>query len=180
MPENRRPGRPPRSRAENSATRLADGLTAATLLGALLLAISQFLPLFHTRIQASRTPIDTVMVGSAHAWGLLPIALLVAWLGYGVWRTGSRPALVATALLGVIGLVISLVRDLPYAERSGIKLFHAHYVLAVNRVAVGLYLETLGATVVLVAAVSGLILFGPSPGQAPHTDGATELRSTAG
>lgn len=180
MPENRRPGRPSHSRPTGSGTGLTDGLAAGTLLGALLLGVSQFLSLFHTRIQARRTPLDTVSVGSAHAWALLPIAVLVAWLGYGVWRTRSRAPLWAAALLGVVSLVISLARDLPYAQRSGIKLYHGHYVLAVNRVAAGLYLETLGATVVLVAAVSALILLGPDRRSTLGVDGSPSPDSAVG
>jgi hypothetical protein len=138
-------------------------VAAASFAGAVALAASQFLPLFHTRIAASRLPIDSVTVGSAHGYALLPIAALVALLAYGVWSVASRPALLAIAALGVASIVISLARDLSLAQRSGLRLHGGHYVLAANSPASGLYLETAAATLLIVVAVSALVLLGPAP-----------------
>jgi hypothetical protein len=138
-------------------------VAAACLVGALLLAASQFLPLFHTRLAPGQVSIDTVTVGSAHGYAMLPIAALVALLAYGVWTVASRPALLAVALLAVAAIVISLARDLSLAQRSGLHLRAGHYVMAANSPASGLYVETGAATLLIIVAVSGLVLLGPAP-----------------
>lgn len=136
-------------------------LLGGILAGAILLAVSQFLPLYGTHVQARHGAIDSATVGSAHSYALLVVAAAAAFLGYGVWRVLSRPALLAVGALGVLSLVISLAHDLPYAHKQGLKSLGGHFVLAVNRPEVGLYLETVGALVLLLTCVCGFILLGP-------------------
>jgi hypothetical protein len=152
---------PARTPARTSRNGLPALLLAGTLLGALVLAASQFMTLANTRIQASRGAVETVTAGSEHAYALLPVAVLAALLAYGIWKLGSRPALLAVGILGLISLLISLLRDLPYAHRTGVRMFAGHYVSAANSAGAGLYVETLGAMLLLVTCVSGFILLGP-------------------
>jgi hypothetical protein len=44
---------------------------------------------------------------------MIPIALLAAALGIAVWRTGSRSALLALGLIGVVAVLIAQLGDLP-------------------------------------------------------------------
>ena len=156
--------------AENRSIRQGDStrggglgavLFAGGALGAAVLVVSQFLTLFHTHIQAKHLPIASATVGSEHAYALLPIAAVALFLAYGVWSVASRPALLGLGAFGVAARLIALLHDLPYAQKSGLRIRGGHYVLAVNQPAIGIYAETLGATILIVTCVSGFILLGP-------------------
>jgi len=152
MPDRRPPGQ------------LAVGVLAGGLLGSLLLVVSQFMSLFHTHITARRGPIAAASVGSEHAWAILPIAALAAFMAWGAWAAGSRPALLAEGLLGAAGMVIALAHDLSVAHRSGLRTVAGHYVLAANTPAAGLYVEVAGALLLLLACLAGFLL-SPAPGR---------------
>jgi hypothetical protein len=145
--------------ATNSAA-LLRVLLAGGLAGALVLAVSQFLHLFGTHIQARHVVVATQTVGSEHAYALLPIAVVSALLAYGVWRVGSRPALLGIGILGLASLLIALLHDLPNSHRQGLRSFQGHYVLAINRPEIGLYVETAGALILLLTFVCGFVLLG--------------------
>jgi hypothetical protein len=132
------------------------------LLGALLLLVAEFTTLFELKTSASRVPIRSIGAGSHHAYALVPIALFVAVLAFGVWRVGSRSALLAIGVLGVLALLIGLLGDLPDVHRSGlIATAGRHYTTATANPGAGLYLETLGAVVLLVTSVCGFLLLAP-------------------
>lgn len=145
---------------------LASLLLVGALTGALVLAVSQFLNLFGTHIRARHVVVATDTVGSEHGYALLPVALVVVLLAYGVWRLLSRPALLGIGVLGLAALLITLLHDLPYAHKQGLRSFQGHYVLAVNRPEVGLYMETAGALLLLLTFVCGFVLLGPPETQA--------------
>jgi hypothetical protein len=133
------------------------------LLGALLLLVAEFTTLFDISTGAG-PPVKSVGTGSHHAYALVPIALLAALLAYGVWRVGSRPALLAIGLLAVISLLIGLLGDLPDAHASGLLTgAGGHYVTASSTPSAGLYMETLGGVVLLITCVCGFLLLGPPP-----------------
>ncbi len=166
-----------------ASTRSADGrgalpgvLLFGGLLGAGLLAVSQFLTLYGTHIQARHRAIDTATVGSQHAYALLPVAALAALLAYGTWRVLSRSALLGLGALGLLSLLIAVLHDLPYAHKQGLKNLAGHYVLAGNRPEFGLYVETLAAFILIVTCVSGLVLLGPP---ALRTDRPARARGAA-
>ena len=69
-----------------------------------------------------------------------------------VWRGGNRFALLGVGLLGVVALVIALLHDLPDTHAVG--LANNNRVSATTTPGIGLYLETLGA--ILLIATSGL------------------------
>ncbi len=157
---------------------LARSLFAGGVAGAVLLAVSQFLKLYGTHIQARHVVVDTATVGANHGYALLPVALLAALLAYGVWRVLSRPALLAIGLLGLASLLITLLHDLPGAHAQGLKTFQGHYVLAVNRPELGLYVETAGALVLLLTCVLGFMLLGaPQAAEPARQSGRREAEA---
>ncbi len=138
------------------------GIVAAALLGALLLLVSEFTTLFELKTAAAQTPSHAIGAGSHHAYALVPVALLVAFLALGVWRVGSRPALLAIGVLGVLALLIGLLGDLPDAHKSGlVATAGGHYATATATPSAGLYLETLGAVLVVISSVCGFLMLGP-------------------
>ena len=70
------------------------------LLGALLLLVAEFTTLYDVQDDHRRRLVKSVSTGSNHSYALVPIALLAALLAFAVWRTGSRPALLAIGVLG--------------------------------------------------------------------------------
>jgi hypothetical protein len=141
---------------------ISAGVVVGALLGALLLFIAEFTTLFELKTAASSTPIQSIGTGSHHSYALIPVALLVAFLAFGVWRVGSRPALLAIGVLGVLGLLIGLLGDLPDAHKSGlIATAGRHYAEATASPGAGLYLETLGAVVLLIVSVCGFLVLDP-------------------
>jgi hypothetical protein len=64
-------------------------------------------------------------------------------------------------VLGVVALVIALGRDLPDAQSNGIERSGGTYVTAAASPRAGLYLETVGAVVLLITSAGGFLL-GPS------------------
>jgi hypothetical protein len=166
---------PPEAKVKYSrAADPPEGVSAATpavpaavfgagVVAALLLIIAELSTLYQVRTEASPGPIKSIGTGSHHAYALIPIAALAAVLAYGAWRERSRPALVAIGALGVITLLIALVGDLPDAQATGLISRAGHYVNASSTPKAGLYLETLGAAVLLLAAGLGLMLRGSTP-----------------
>jgi hypothetical protein len=137
-------------------------VAVAAVLGALLLLVAEFTTLFEITSASRRLPIQTTGTGSHHSYALIPIALLVAFLAYGVAWTGGRPALWAIGALGVVALLIALVGDLPDAQADGVYGSTATgLIIASASPDAGLYMETLGAVLLIVAAGTGLILGGP-------------------
>jgi hypothetical protein len=174
------PDRPTRGQpAPSGRAPLAGLLLGGGVLGALLLAISQFMTLAATRVAGNRVPVESITVGSDHAYALLPVALVAAALAYGVWSAGSRPALLAIGLLGAVSLVIALARDLPDAHSRGFRLSAGHLVAAANSISAGLYVETAGALILLITCVCGFLLLGSPTAQrsAPLPDGAQSGQS---
>jgi hypothetical protein len=133
----------------------------AALLGALLLVVAELTTLYVVRTSDSHAVLKSVGTGPHHSYGLIPVAVLSVILGWGVWRPGSRPALLAIGVLGVLSLLISLIGDLPDAHGSGlIETSGNHFAQAGSSASTGLYMETLGAVVLIVTSVSGFLLIG--------------------
>lgn len=154
-------------------------LLAGGMLGALVLAVSQFLNLYGTHIRTRHLVVATATSGSEHAYALLLVAVVAAVLTYGVWRVASRPALLGIGVLGLAALLVALLHDLPVAHRQGLWSMGGHYVLAINRPEVGLYLETAGALLLLLTFVGGfvLVLGSPTPRTRPGDDAGAGMTS---
>jgi hypothetical protein len=174
---------PSEGREDRGFAITAVALTAA--LGALLVLISQFAALYHVHVVTTSAPVKTVGTGANHAWAPIPIALLAAALAFAVYRKGSRAALVALMVLGIVALVIALVGDLPDAHATGIVGSGAsQYAEGTSTPSAGLYMETLGAILLLISGGVGLLLPGPArqPSDAaarPRSDYASRPRSDA-
>lgn len=85
-------------------------------------------------------------------------ALAMAW---GAARGASRPAATALVAIGVVVLAFSLIRDVPKANDTG--LVGLQYEEAEAKPGTGLYLEIVGAGLVLLAGVVRLKRPGVSP-----------------
>jgi hypothetical protein len=140
-------------------------ILAGALLGALLLFVAEFTALYHVHTSASSTPVRSVGTGSNDSYALIPIALLTALLGVGIFRSGNRPALLAIGLVGVVALLIALLGDLPDARATGLLgSASTHFINASSTPSAGLYLETLGAIVLIATCVLGFLMVGrPEP-----------------
>ena len=127
---------------------------------AVLLVMAEFEPLLRVHSGAYRAGVvATVGTGSHHSYALIPVALLAAALAAVARVTGNRPALAAVAFLGLVALGIALLGDLPDAHTAGlIRQPGGNYVNASSSAAAGLYLETLGAVLLLFAGGAGLLL----------------------
>jgi hypothetical protein len=134
--------------------------------GALLLAVSQFLPLFHTHVPTMEASVGSGSVGNDHSYGVLPLAALAVLLGLGVYVARSRFALALVGLLGVAALAIALGADLSDARSHGLRLIAGRYETGTNVVGFGLYVEIAGALLLFLAAGFGFLLGEPAPGDA--------------
>ena len=147
---------------------LRAAILAGSLLGALLLVVAEFTTLFTVHVETSSAPIKTVATGPHHSYALLLIGVVVAVLAIAVWRDTSRPALLAIGLLGVVALLIALLGDLPDANASGLAgTSTTRYVDASSTPSAGLYLETLGAVVLVITCGVGFIALGSPQRLAP-------------
>ncbi len=150
------------------------GVLGGGLLGALLLLVAEFTTLYEVHSASSSLVIKSVGTGSNHSYALLPLALLAAFLAFGVWRAESRPALLALGIAGVIALLIALLGDLPNAHASGLLGSPAtHFTEASSQPSAGFYMETLGAVVLIITCVSGFVMLGaPMPRRRARPDPA--------
>ena len=148
---------------QNAVSPGARGLIlAGSLLGALLLIVAEFTTLYkiHTQV-ATSIPLPTISTHSHNSYALIPIAALAVLLALALGRGAGRSAILAIGVLGAVALVIALVGDLPDARRSGlIGSASRGFVNATARPSAGLYLETLGAVVLIATCGSGLLLAG--------------------
>jgi hypothetical protein len=152
--------------------RLRTAILVIALLGSLLLVMAEFTPLFHVHVATSLAPVKSVDTGSHHAYALVPIALLAGALAFAVFRGAGPPALIALGALGILTLLIALIGDLPDARASGLVGSAARgYSLGTASPSTGLYLETLGAFLLVVTSGIGLLLLGTGPGKATGGSG---------
>jgi hypothetical protein len=130
-----------------------------TLLGAVLLVSSEFTTLFTVKVAGSAAPISSVRTASHDSYALIPIALVAVALAYAAVRKGGRPALFGLGALGVAALLIALIGDLPDAQATGtVGSAITGFRQASATPGAGLYLETLGAIALVIAAGCGLLL----------------------
>ncbi len=157
-------------RSATRANRLAIGMIALIALGALLLVVAEFTPLFSVHVASRRAALSTTGAGANHLYALIPLALLGLLLGLAATRTGSRSALGGVIAVGLVALLIGLLHDLPDAQASGVVRSAAGLELAKASPDAGMYLETLGAVVMIVGGVAGLLLAPapPAPRLAPE------------
>jgi hypothetical protein len=170
----RRPRAEPRAQIRGA---VPAAILGCGLAGALLLAASEFADLYSIHTPTVRAAIQSVTGGSHNSYALLPIAVLVVLLAYGAARDGSRVAMLALGALGVLALLIALIGDLPDAQASGLLLRAGHYETASSSPSVGLYFETLGAVLLLIASGVGFLLGGP-PARRPSPTAERNLSAS--
>lgn len=135
------------------------GVLVIGVLGALVLVAAEFTPLLHVHTNAHMQVVRTVYTGAHDSYALVPVALLAAALAFSAWTSGSRLALPAIGLLGLLALGIALLGDLPDAHSSGLVGSTTTGLQGASSSAgIGLYLETLGAVVLIITAVGGMLL----------------------
>ena len=131
-------------------------LFAAAVGGPLLLIFSDFSTLIEIKVLTVSK--KTISGGSHHAYAMLVLGLAALPMAYGAVRTGTRPAMLALAVLGVIAGLIALVGDLPDIHKTGT--IGRDYANAHAYPRAGFYMETLGAALLLIAGGGGLVLTG--------------------
>jgi hypothetical protein len=130
--------------------------------GAAFLLAAQFLPLYTVHTSATRATIDTIETGSHDSYALVPAAVLALLLSIEVWRSRNRLALLAIGVIGLVALLVALLGDLPDAHATGLVGSAATNLrLASSSPSLGLYLETVGAVVLLITSAAGLLLEPP-------------------
>lgn len=149
------------STAASGPQKGATGLFAVAVLGAVLLFLAEFTTLFVVHASGVTKPLKSESAGSHHSYALALIAVVAVVLAVAVWRAGSRPALLGLGVLGVAALLIALAGDLPDATASGLLLTSSHYIEAKATPKAGLFLETLGALLLLIACAWGFLLTAP-------------------
>ena len=157
-------------------------MLTAGLLGAVLLLVAEFTPLLHLSATAHVHLARTVYTGPHHSYALVPVALLAALLALTVWTSGSRLALLATGVLGLLTLGVALIGDLPDAHTSGLVGSTVSGLAgASSSPGIGLYLETLGAIVLIITAGAGLLLepIPPAPRRARAPASSSRTRSAS-
>jgi hypothetical protein len=147
--------------AEGGETGAPRALIGAVVAGAALLVAAEFAPLLKVHSGAYHAGVvQTIGAGSHHSYALLPVAVLALAMAAVARATGNRLALASIGVLGLVALGIALLGDLPDAHATGLIHQGGTYVPASSSVAVGFYLETLGAVVLVVSAGVGLLLSG--------------------
>src|SRR4051794_6792778 len=133
-------------------------LLVPIVVGALLLIVAEFLPLYEIRTITVVPDGGRTSSGSHHGYALLIIGLAMLPMAVGAVRGGSRPAAIALVVLSLIALFVALGIDLPDLNETG--LIGRTYDQAEARPRVGFFIETLGATLALLGSV-GTLLFKP-------------------
>ena len=126
------------------------------LLGAALLIVGEFLPLYEIRAITAVPAGGAHDTGAHHGYAQLVIGVALIPMAWGAARGGSRPAAIAALVLSVIALFVALAIDLPDLNETG--LIGRTYDQAEARPQVGFFVETLGAVLAFLGALGTLLL----------------------
>jgi hypothetical protein len=155
---------------------------AAGILGATLLVVAEFAPLLHVHAAGHAHPVRTVTTGSHDSYAQVPIAVLAVALAWSAWRSGSRFALLAVGVLGLLALGITVFGDLPDAHSTGlVGSTRTGLATASSSPAIGLFLETAGGIFLVLTAAGGMLLE-PIPGvprKPPREPSTSRTRSAS-
>ncbi len=141
-----------------SSRGLRSVLAGVALLAAFLLALSELLPLYEVVVGQSDEGRRSVRGASSHAFAMLLFAVVAVAMALGALR-GSRPAMAALLVLGVVVLVVVLTVDLPAVRQEGALREAAAYEDARAEPRAGFFAETLGAVLLLLSG-GGMLLAG--------------------
>jgi hypothetical protein len=146
---------------------LGPAVVAVAALGAVLLVVAEFVTLYSVHVAGRSAAVQTIQGGSNNSYAMIPIALVGVILGLAAIGGGGRLALAALCVVGLVALIIGLVGDLPSAQHSGLIHTGGHYLNGAASPSEGMYMETLGAVLLIVAAGLGLLLGEPAGASAP-------------
>jgi hypothetical protein len=144
--------------ADDPATRPLYVARMLALAGAIALLVAEPLALIRVQTAAHHRVVLTVTAGSHHSYALVPIAVLTLLLAWALAHPpADRAAAAGLILLGLAVLGIALLGDLPAVHRTGLVGRAASGLHDARTVAgAGLYVETLGAVLLLAAGVVAL------------------------
>ena len=154
--------RRPRRRASPGVTTLRLGLAACAAAGIVLLVVSTWVDVVEIRVlTTSDVPgQDTHISGwDLHGIALIVVALFAAVMLAGALRA-SRPAAAALAAAGALALALIVGLDVPELDDTG-QLARFYEDVSAGA-ALGFYLETLGAVLILAAGGVLWVLGGAS------------------
>jgi hypothetical protein len=93
-------------------------LPITCIAGAVVLAISEFMTTFQL-VQAGGDPVANLQAYDRHHYAMLVVALFAIGATIVAVVAGSKPAAVAVAVAGGVGLLLFLLVDLPDANKVG-------------------------------------------------------------
>ena len=125
-------------------------------LAAVLLIVSEFLPLYKVLVGALETERRSEVGRRNHGFAMLLLGLAAVPMLLGALR-GARPAMWALAAIGAVAIIIALTVDLSAARESGTLREAVSYEDARAEPAIGFFLETLAGVLLLLSG--GLMLF---------------------
>jgi hypothetical protein len=150
-------------RASRAPGRARLALAGVALVGALLLVIAEFMPLYRVLVGEDEA-VRSVASWRNHGFAMLLLALAGTAMALGALR-GARPAMFALAGIGVVVLVVALTVDLDAARQEGTLREAVSYENARAEPAAGFFLETLGGVLLLLSGgVQALLGRGAAPG----------------
>ena len=91
---------------------------------------------------------------------MLIVGLVAAPMAFGALAGGSRPAMIALAVLAAVAVGIALIKDLPVATGEGTLKQRQAYQTTNAAPQAGFFVETLGAALLLIAGGGTLMLWG--------------------
>ena len=141
------------------------GLLALALAGCALLAVAEFTTLYE--IKVITVVKETETGGEHHGYALLIIAIGAGLMAFGAMMGRSLPAAIALLVMAIAAGVITMVVDFPDVDEVG--LIGELYEQAQSEPKTGFYLETLGAALLLLAAVAAVV-FRPAPEKPAPSD----------
>ena len=127
------------------------------LAGAFLLIAADLSTLL--QIQVGTVVVKTLSGHAQHDWAVAFLGVVAIPLAIGAARGRARPAMLGLVLVGVAVMVIALANDLGDTRSTGV--YGERYDEAAAKAGTGFYLETLGAVLLIVSGVGGLILLPP-------------------
>ena len=130
---------------------------AGALAGSVLLILADLSTLL--QIKVGTVTVQTLSGHAQHDWAVALLGVVAVPLAIGAWRRRARPALVGLVLVGAAVMVIALANDLGDTRSTGV--YGERYDEAEADAGTGFYLETLGAVLLIVSGVGGLILLPP-------------------
>ena len=131
-------------------------LTAAT--GALLLAVSEVLPLYEVVVGSLEEQQRTQPGWQSHGFAMLLMALASIPMILGA-RRGARPAMLAVMVIGAIAVLIVITVDYPAVRQQAELREAARYEDARAKADTGFFVESLGGVLLLVSG--GLMVLAP-------------------